>query len=223
MEGKMPTTIIFDYMGIIADPDYLKLIWDMPLPNKYAALRIFVGMKKHPEIKEAFRQYQKGTIDRNGLHDVAAEFYPKSAHVVNELLDKLPSYVTVNNKVIELARSLRESGIRTFIMSNAIPETEETMKGLNLDGAFEGIILSNKIGAKKPSRKIFTYAFETYGIDPGQTVLIDDTKKNLRAAEALGITPLHCKNSTETCEELTTLFSDILSTRVVESEVEVLK
>ncbi len=202
--------VIFDFIGVIADVNYIKLALDLPITQKVSAFRILISMKKKPALKFAFNCYQKGLIDSYELYMEAKKVCPNSAYIVPELLKRLPKYVKVNENVIALATQLRKNGIRTFIMSNAIPETEEIMKKYDLSQAFDDIFLSNQLGLKKPEAEMFEHAIKTHNLNPEETILIDDTKKNLISASKSGIKPVLCKNTTQVCETIKKLFRPIL-------------
>lgn len=201
--------VIFDFIGIIADVNYVKLALDLPITQKVSAFRIFLSMKKNPALKSAFNCYQKGLIDSYQLYMEAKKVCPNSAYVVPELLKRLPNYIKVNENVISMATKLRKNGIRTFIMSNAIPETEAVMKKYDLSSAFEQVFLSNQLGMKKPEEEMFAHALENYNLNPEETVLIDDTKKNLISAQRVGIRPICCKNTAQVCDTIKKLFKPL--------------
>ena len=154
-------SLILDFIGVVADPDYIKLILDLPLTQKFSALRIFLSLKKFPIIKESFNQYQLGEINARQFEKKVKEVLPNSAYVIPSLLERFPSYISVNEEVISLAYNLRKMGIRTFLMSNAIPETEIVMNKYDLSYAFEGLLLSNHLGLMKPNEEIYRFAIET--------------------------------------------------------------
>ena len=196
--------LIFDFVGVVADTNYVKMIWDMSMAEKFSALRVLLLLKKNPEVKDTFTAYQKGKISRQTLREKVAEHCPKAAYMVDGLLDRIPKYTKVNRNVLEYISALREHGIKTFIISNAIPETKEIIfnEQQPLTSFFDGIVLSNDVGLKKPSREIFEYTCKKYDIDPLYTLFVDDSAKNLRAAEQLGISPVQCKSTEETCDFL---------------------
>ena len=201
--------VIFDFIGIIADVNYVKLALDLPITQKVSAFRIFLSMKKNHALKSAFNCYQKGLIDSYQLYMEAKKVCPNSAYVVPELLKRLPDYIKVNENVISMATKLRKNGIRTFIMSNAIPETEAVMKKYDLSSAFEQVFLSNQLGMKKPEEEMFAHALKNYNLNPEETILIDDTKKNLVSAQRVGIRPICCKNTTQVCDTIKKLFKPL--------------
>ena len=95
-------------------------------------------------------------------------------------------------------------------MSNAIPETEAVMKKYDLSKAFDDIFLSNQLGLKKPEAEMFAHAIKTHQLNPEETILIDDTKKNLVSASKSGIIPVCCKNTTQVGETIKKMFKSIV-------------
>jgi len=52
-------------------------------------------------------------------------------------------------------------------------------------------VLSYKVGMVKPDKKIFKYILNKYNLVPEETVLIDDMKDNIIAAQSLDIKTIH--------------------------------
>lgn len=58
--------------------------------------------------------------------------------------------------------------------------------GLDIYGYFDGMVTSFEAKALKPSAAIFEYAINHLGIDPRETIFLDDSASNLGGAEAMG-------------------------------------
>jgi len=194
--------IILDFINVVADINYKKMIWDLPLKEKFSAIRIFLSLKKIPDIKYVFNAYQKGLINSYELEQRIEEFLPNSAYVVPKLLNNINNYINVNEEVLSLVKTLKQYGIKVVLLSNSIPETEDIMNKYDLDYVFDGMVLSNQIGMMKPQRKIYNHTLSTYDLNPEETLMIDDTKKNLIGANEVEIKTIQCKNSKQTCDVL---------------------
>lgn len=57
--------------------------------------------------------------------------------------------------------------------------------------AFSGAVYSYRVGCMKPNPAIFGIAIRQFGVDPGETVYIDDLHANVAAAAHLGFRALH--------------------------------
>jgi 2-haloacid dehalogenase len=56
---------------------------------------------------------------------------------------------------------------------------------------FDGRVVSGEEGTRKPHAEIFQRLFSRYGVVPGETLFIDDSLRNIRAGEALGLQVHH--------------------------------
>lgn len=52
-------------------------------------------------------------------------------------------------------------------------------------------ILSYKVGAIKPDKKIFKHLIQKYNIKPEESIFIDDVKMNILSAKALSFNTIH--------------------------------
>ena len=52
---------------------------------------------------------------------------------------------------------------------------------------FEKVWYSNELGMRKPNPAIFDYALRDAGLNPQETLFVDDLKENVEAAASVGI------------------------------------
>jgi putative hydrolase of the HAD superfamily len=108
-----------------------------------------------------------------------------------EFLVALPT-----ERLAELRR-MREAGYRLYMLSNTnavmyngwIQRAFE-QEGLHVNDYFDGIITSFAEGVCKPDHKIFSTVLDRYRLDGEETVMLDDSKANCEAAEAVGMRSL---------------------------------
>ena len=201
----MKHTIILDFMGVVADTNYLKLVSSFSLKEKYRALRVLAALKTNREIRSAFSSYQKGLINVEELEQIFSKYYPKQAYMVPILLNRFMDFTTINHKVLEMVQTIRSQGSQVILMSNATPEVLKVIREEKIDTYFDGLILSNELQMKKPSPEIYKYAIKTYNFEPEYAVMIDDSSKNLATAGKFGITPIIASSSQETYKILNEL------------------
>ncbi|MCM1111353.1 MAG: HAD family phosphatase [Clostridium sp.] len=89
-------------------------------------------------------------------------------------------------------RRLREK-YRVYLLSNTNPimwnsriAEEFRKEGFEREDYFDGMVTSFEARSMKPSPEIFRYAVAKFGIVPSETLFLDDSAANIRAAEALG-------------------------------------
>lgn len=110
------------------------------------------------------------------LHDLARKTYYNCFHN----MPKVPGMQEVISRV-------KKTGVRVFLLSNISKHFSRHSADFDLLSEFEFCVFSADIGMVKPSREIFEYVLNKAGINASETLFIDDSEKNLRGAELLGI------------------------------------
>ena len=96
---------------------------------------------------------------------------------------------------VDVLGELRDAGIRLLALSNWSAETfPVALERYPFLGWFEGIVISGEVGAAKPDERIFQVLIERHGIEPAETVFVDDTVANIEAAEKLGFIGLRFRD-----------------------------
>lgn len=110
------------------------------------------------------------------LHEAAEQAYGNWIYNIPEIKEM--------RSVIE---SVKVKGVRVFVLSNISRYFAEHASEISILKLVEKCIFSAVCGYTKPSREMFAYACNTYGILPEETLFIDDSEKNVAGAEAFGI------------------------------------
>ena len=193
----MLKNVIFDYMGVIADIDYKKILKNLTLMEKFKALRVLVGLKKNQTLKDAFSAYQTGNANHDDLMKATSEVYPNAASVLPKLLGLIPSGIKENKAVLALAKKLHDDGFKIILLSKAIPETQERIQNSEFVTYFDGFVLSHLVGMKKPDREIYDFTCDVYEMNPLDTIMIDDKPENLIGAEEAKLKTMPCDKGPE--------------------------
>ncbi|WP_425394172.1 HAD family hydrolase [Actinomadura oligospora] len=101
-----------------------------------------------------------------------------------------------------LLREVRESGVRTALLSNSWGNAYPRDRW---SGLFDAVVISCEVGLRKPDEAIFRHAVGRLGLAPGECVFIDDIVHNTRAAEALGMHGVHHTGADDTRAALASL------------------
>ncbi len=106
--------------------------------------------------------------------------------------------VSPENEGIELVHALR-GRVRLFMMSNTNTiHVRHVLKECPvLFPLFEKIYLSHELGVRKPGREIYDHAMKDAGIDPGETIFLDDSERNINGAGVTGLRTLLVKKAEE--------------------------
>lgn len=96
--------------------------------------------------------------------------------------------VTPNDGVLEVIRSIRESGTTVALATNQQNYRAAFMRGsLGYAAHFDELLISCEMGAAKPASRYFELATARLGVDPGEALFIDDAPNNVQAAQATGL------------------------------------
>ena len=89
---------------------------------------------------------------------------------------------------LTVIHDLREDGVQLALISNCSHSTRPTVQRLGLDRAFDAVILSFEVGAKKPQPAIYEAALNALdGVDPSTAIFVDDQARYCDGARDLGL------------------------------------
>ena len=181
--------ILFDFGGVIVSL------------NKQAALDRFSGIG-FPNIEEylgefrqkgIFLEYEEGKIDAEnfykGFRRLAGNENIKSEDIDSgwlAFLAGIPEYK------LELLKELRKK-YNVYLLSNTNPSVMGwalsngfSPEGLPISAFFDKCYLSYEIGYAKPDPEIYHYILEDSGMNPAETLFLDDGKANIEMGDKLG-------------------------------------
>ena len=89
---------------------------------------------------------------------------------------------------LKIALNLKKKGKKIYILSNFPGDQfDNFMKENKFLNEFDDMIISGKVGLKKPDKKIYELAIKKFDCNPNKTLFIDDRPENTKAAQNFGI------------------------------------
>lgn len=177
------STVVFDLGGVLID-------WN----PRHVYLEVFAGDTEKVEWFLA----DVCSPDWNAKQDAGRSL----ADATEELVSAFPEYEELIRVyydrweemmrgpiegTVEILRRMRESPYRLYALTNwsreTFPVARERFEFINW---FEGIVVSGEIGLIKPDPAIFHHLTRGFGLNPAETVFIDDVPANVEAARRLG-------------------------------------
>jgi len=103
-----------------------------------------------------------------------------------------------------LVRDLKAAGYKLYVLSNMSREFIAFLRRFPVYGLFDGEVVSCEEQVVKPEPQIYNILLSRYGLDPAETLFIDDRRSNIAAAEALGIGVrlFDARHPEQSCREL---------------------
>lgn len=144
--------------------------------------------------KEPFLSVETGRIS-------TAEFYDRlrtmsGRNVTDSDLEKAfeAFLVALPQERLAALRRLRARGYRTYMISNTNAIMYDgwikrafMQEGLQAGDYFDGIVTSFAEGVCKPDPELFVTVLRRYGLEAGESLLLDDSETNCETARELGM------------------------------------
>lgn len=92
---------------------------------------------------------------------------------------------------------------KTGLLSNAWDNLRDLFEHeWRIANAFDDMIISAEVGMAKPDPQIYRLAVERLGVNPGETVFIDDVLENVQAARGVGLVAVQYQSRSQALTEL---------------------
>ena len=144
--------------------------------------------------EEPFLSIETGRITSAGFYDNLRQLIGSEVSdcefesAFNEFLVDLPV------ERLQSLRRMRREGYRLYMISNTNVIMYDgwikrafMQEGLRVGDYFDGIITSFAEGVCKPEPRLFEILLERYGLQPSESILLDDSEANCEAARNLGM------------------------------------
>jgi putative hydrolase of the HAD superfamily len=187
--------IIFDLGGVIINLSYQATI------EKFSRLcgRDMTQAYSQAGQVSIFDDLETGRIGAEQFWDGLRDYFGTNAS--NEALADAwnAMLLDIPPARIQLLEQLKAQGKRTFLLSNTngihkpvfYKILEEATGYASLEPLFEKCYLSHEVGDRKPNASIFMRVLEENGLDPAQTLFIEDSIQHIEGARKVGIQAYH--------------------------------
>lgn len=98
------------------------------------------------------------------------------------------SWLSINPSIIEVLADLQAGGTRLVLLSNAGPDYGSYFRHGPLGDFFAACYVSGELNLLKPHPEIYRHVLDDQGVSAADAVFIDNRDRNVRGAEAIGIT-----------------------------------
>lgn len=192
--------IVFDFGCVIVDLDRRKCIEAL---NAIGAERISSYVDECRQT-DMFLDLELGRIDVAGFCREVRRRAPECHAADGEIAEAWGELLTgIPLRRLEEIERLHED-YNIYLLSNSNPvHWEKSVErffppsGHAPEYYFDQMFISYKLGMIKPDPRIFERLLRDTGAVPGETLFIDDSPANCRAAEEFGIRTLHVANGDE--------------------------
>ena len=193
--------LVFDFAGVLFQWQPHQLVARL-LPQ-----RAPTEAAAHALVAEFFEGYDgdwsefdRGTLAAAALADRIARRTGLTPAAARAVIDAVPHELQPVEGTVALLRRLYARGHALFFLSNMpAPYADRLDTAHDFIGLFRLGVYSGRVGLAKPDAAIFAHAAAAFGIEPRDTLFIDDVMHNVEAARRAGwqavqfIDPAQCE------------------------------
>ncbi len=154
--------------------------------------------KLHQKISENIFESQewikldKGEISASKATEIFIERQPENKKLIKEIMHNWKLYLTPIEPNLDVLNELANKSLNLYVLSNFHKEAFEVVYDkYDFFRYFDGMIISYQVKAIKPDRLIYKKLIDRFDILPKNSLFIDDSFKNIQAAEKLGFKTIH--------------------------------
>lgn len=136
-----------------------------------------------------WKRMDEGTLTQEQAAAAFQEAYPQHREAIRLFFEDLTELVHPFPDAADWIREYRERGYRVYVLTNY----PDRMFSLHLETQFpflkeaDGVLVSAREKMLKPQPEIYRLLLERFGLMAEECVFLDDSKANVRGAEAEGI------------------------------------
>jgi epoxide hydrolase-like predicted phosphatase len=193
--------VVFDWGGVMeALPDHTTVDeWERRLALSPGTLPAVMWQS------ETWRQLSVGAItNKEYAQHIAHGLNLPGVETAKSFLNEFWAQDRFNREVAAAARALR-GRYKTALLTNNFPDAEQVIRdnlGFDVQAEFDVCINSAQVGLRKPDPAIFYLTLDQLGVEPQQTIFVDDILRNVDSARELGIHTLQFVDPATSLREL---------------------
>ena len=185
--------IVFDLGGVLFARDKNKST------QEFHEFFSFIRSERMPLFWE---EYDRGTLTFDEVLDELSRSKGCDRAVAEDYLREALDRQEAVPQTAALIRDLKRAGYRLYVLSNMSREFIDFLRRTEIYGCFDGEVVSCEEGVVKPEPRIYEILLDRFGLNPAETLFIDDRRSNLEAAAAFGIATFHFREPESSCTQL---------------------
>jgi putative hydrolase of the HAD superfamily len=197
VDFKMIKNIIFDIGNVLLTFDPKVYVQSKIIEEK--ADEIYESIFK----SEEWLMLDKGTISEEDAKANIINKKIENEKYINLVFENWYNILTPIESSIDVLRKLKENGYSIFYLSNFhLAAFEYVTRKYDFFNLFDGGVVSYKEKLLKPEVEIYEKIMDKYKLKSEETLFIDDTRENVKAAIKHGIKGIILEEPKNLCGEL---------------------
>lgn len=199
-------TVVFDFGAVLFQWRPLELLQAcVPelAPDEADARAIAAQVFESFTPQSDWARFDLGLVGEAELAERIASRIGAQPGQVRRIIDAIPPHLVAQAESVALFRRLKAAGHRMAYLSNMpLPYAEHLERHNPFIAEFDDGIFSGRVGLVKPDAAIFALAEARFGLQPAQTMFIDDHAGNVQAARSRGWQALQFVSAAQCVQQL---------------------
>lgn len=184
--------IIFDLGGVVVDWSPARVVQEYPGD---AALP--VALFEDGFFERNWQDFDRGVVTQTEIVKEMCRFTGRDYAECWDFIEFIKHSLRDIPATCQLIRELSAQGHRLFCLSNMSFEFYDYMKDREVFTYFEGQVISAYEKVIKPEKEIYRILTDRFGLQPQESLFVDDLARNTEAARQLGFHTVQFTNRTE--------------------------
>jgi putative hydrolase of the HAD superfamily len=189
-DRRSPQAVVFDFGGVLFRWQPLELIQQV-LPHlagsdeqaRDLAAQVFQSFAPGSD----WAEFDRGALPWDAVRERIARRTGLRSDDVHSLMVAIPHHLSAVQDTVAWLDALAAGGTRLYFLSNMpAPYAEHLQREHAFLKHFQDGVFSCDVKQIKPNDDIFQTAVAKFGIDPAQTLFVDDNHHNITTARRLG-------------------------------------
>lgn len=200
----MIKNIVFDIGNVLAG-----FVWEEFYHSFGYSEEIFEKLADATVRSPFWNEMDRGKLSDEELLEGFIKNDPSIEKEIREVFENVEGIIQRYDYAIPWIRELKEKGYHIYVISNFSQKAhEECKKALDFLEEIDGGILSFQVKMIKPAPEIYQLLCNTYHLEAGECVFIDDLPRNVEAARKEGMKGLVFESLDQAKRELERILTD---------------
>ena len=139
----------------------------------------------------AWARFERSEVDLDAFCTLFEEEARQAGHPLDARAVVALLAGEIRPEMVAALRTVKAAGYKTACLTNNVTSSrrtpEKARQVAEIMALFDAVVESSKVGVRKPEPRFYTIACEMLGVEPDETVFLDDLGINLKPARALGM------------------------------------
>ena len=182
--------VVFDLGGVVCDLEMARVVEafrEIGMPKMAALMDPCYPAEVNERMESGQLSWEEACEEMRRIDNRPEVTDSEIEWVYREFLSR------VDSKKLEVIDRLRKQGLHTYVLSNTNPTAINIVRdrvreasGRELESYFDALYLSFELKILKPAPAIFEKMIALSGMNPAETLFIDDGSRNADTAHGLG-------------------------------------